>query len=82
MRTLKGQLIVKVQKEDVTEQGIILTQELPKSFKKAIVKFSNPDNNEYKVGDKIYIGFFVGNEVEIEREKFLLIREKDVVATW
>lgn len=82
MHSLKNYLIVKVIKEDVTEHGIILTTELPKAFKKAKVIAISEKEEKHKVGDTILLGYFVGKEIEIERENYLLVRCKDVAATW
>ena len=70
--------------EQVTSSGIIIpdtAQEKPQ--KGEIVAVGNGKKDEpmtVKVGDTILFGKFSGTEIEIEEQKYLLLRETDIFA--
>ena len=85
VQPLHDRVIVKpAEKAEKTAGGIIIpdtAQEKPQ--KGEVVAVGNGKKDEpltVKVGDTILFGKFSGTEIEIEEEKYLLLRESDIFA--
>ena len=85
VQPLHDRVIVKpAEKAEKTAGGIIIpdtAQEKPQ--KGEVVAVGNGKKDEpltVKVGDTILFGKFSGTEIEIEGEKYLLLRESDIFA--
>ncbi len=85
VQPLHDRVIVKpAEKAEKTAGGIIIpdtAQEKPQ--KGEVVAVGNGKKDEpmtVKVGDTILFGKFSGTEIEIEEEKYLLLRETDIFA--
>jgi chaperonin GroES len=85
VKPLHDRVIVKpAEKAEKTAGGIIIpdtAQEKPQ--KGEVVAVGNGKKDEpmtVKVGDTILFGKFSGTEIEIEEEKYLLLRETDIFA--
>lgn len=80
-------VIKKVEKEETTKSGIVL----PNSAKEesniaevvAIGKGITSDEDkkyEIKVGDKVIFSKYAGSEVELDKEKFTILKYQDILA--
>ena len=45
-----------------------------------IVLAAGPDAKEIKVGDKVLFGKYSGNDIKIDGEEHLIMREEDILA--
>jgi len=68
-----GVIIPDSAKEKPQEATIIALGTGPKAKDGAVTHF------EVKVGDTVFIGKFAGSEVELENEKYTLVREDDIL---
>lgn len=74
--------------EETTKSGIILTSASKEKPQIAEVVAVGPggvvDGNEIemyiKVGDKVIISKYAGNEVKIDGEEFIIVRQSDILA--
>ena len=66
--------------EETTSSGIILAttaQEKPAIYE---VMSAGPDVKEVKVGDKVVVGKFTGNEVKLDGVDYKFVKLEDVLA--
>ena len=90
LRPLGDRIVVKpLEAEEKTKGGIILpdtAKEKPQEGKVVAVGKGKLDESgkampmEVKVGDKILYGKYAGNEVTIDEEEYMILREDDVLA--
>ncbi|MCL0062866.1 co-chaperone GroES [Peptococcaceae bacterium] len=90
MKPLGDRLVVKqLPSEEVTKSGIVLPDTAKEKPQQAEVIAVGPgrvlDNGqrqpmEVKVGDKVLYSKYAGNEVKIDGEEYLILREIDVLA--
>lgn len=90
IKPLGDRLVVKqLPSEEVTKSGIVLPDTAKDKPQQAEVIAVGPgrvlDNGqrqpmEVKVGDKILYSKYAGNEVKIDGEEYLILREIDVLA--
>ena len=85
VKPLHDRVIVKpAEKAEKTAGGIIIpdtAQEKPQKGEVVAVGDGKKDEPlTVKVGDAILFGKFSGTEIEIEGEKYLLLRESDIFA--
>ncbi len=90
IRPLQDRVIVKrVQEEEKTKGGIIIpdtAKEKPQRAKVVAVGAGKIDDNgkriplDVKSGDRILFGKYSGNEVKIDGDDYLILREEDVLA--
>jgi chaperonin GroES len=70
--------------EEVTLGGIIVpdtAKEEKARIGKVIAVGTDPDLQEHiKVGDKIIYGKFVGDEIEMEGKKYIIVQRPDILA--
>jgi len=89
LRPLQDRILVqRVKEEDKTKGGIIIpdtAKEKPvegRVIAAGIGKLSEEGNRialEVKKGDRILFGKYSGNEIKIEGEEYLIMREDDVL---
>jgi chaperonin GroES len=90
IRPLHDRILIKRMEEQETRRGGIIipdtAKEKPQEGKVVAVgngKVSDDGKRtplDVKAGDKILFGKYSGNEVKIEDEEYLIIREEDVLA--
>jgi len=89
IRPLHDRVIVKrVEEETTTPGGIVLpgsAAEKPSQGKVLAVGSGKPLDNgtvralEVKVGDKVLFGKYAGNEVKVDGEDLIVMREEDIM---
>jgi chaperonin GroES len=90
IRPLHDRILVKrMEEQEVRRGGIIIpdtAKEKPQEGKVVAVGNGKVQDDgkrvplDVKAGDKILFGKYSGNEVKIEDEEYLIIREEDVLA--
>ncbi|WP_071026084.1 co-chaperone GroES [Peptoniphilus raoultii] len=88
LRPLDDKIVIKkIEKEERTESGIVLPSSAKEESNVAeIVALGNKiDKDEdmkglLKVGDKVVFSKYAGSEIEIEKEKFTIIKFQDILA--
>ena len=77
-------VIKKVEAEETTKSGIILTgsaKEKPQVAEVIAVGPGVKDNKmQVKVGDKVITSKFSGTEVKIEGNEYIIVKENDILA--
>jgi chaperonin GroES len=89
LRPLQDRVIVKqTEAEEKTKSGIILpdaAKEKPTTGKVVSVGPGRLDDNgkameiPVRVGDTVYYGKYSGSEVEVDGQKFVILRESDLL---
>ncbi len=89
LKPLQDRVIVKqAEAEEKTKSGIILpdaAKEKPTKGKVIAVGAGKPDDNgkvhplNVKEGDEVYYGKYSGTDVEVNGEKFVILRESDIL---
>ncbi|HAR96496.1 MAG TPA: co-chaperone GroES [Deltaproteobacteria bacterium] len=90
VKPLKDRIVVKrLEGEDKTKGGIIIpdaAKEKPQEGRVIAVGSGRVTDNgeivalEVKVGDKILFGKYAGQEIKIDGEEHILLREDDILA--
>ena len=85
IKSLEDRVIVKaVEAEEVTKAGIIIPDSSKeKPLKGTVVAAGNGTKDEemvLKAGDTVLYGKYAGTEIEFEGEKYLIMRQSDVLA--
>ena len=89
IKPLADRVVTKlIEAEETTKSGIILTSASKEKPQIAEVVAVGPggvvDGNEIemyiKVGDKVIISKYAGNEVKIDGEEFIIVRQSDILA--
>ena len=90
IRPLHDRVIVKrVEEETTTAGGIVLpgsAAEKPSQGKVMAVGNGKPLDNgqvrpmDVKVGDKVLFGKYAGNEVKVDGDELIVMREEDIMA--
>ncbi|NPV26560.1 MAG: co-chaperone GroES [Firmicutes bacterium] len=90
LRPLADRVVVKVvEKEEKTAGGVILPDTAKEKPQEAEVIAVGPgrtlDNGttiapEVKVGDRVVFAKYSGTEVKVDGEKYLILRESDILA--
>ena len=73
-------VLKQVEAEETTSSGIILattTKEKPAIYE---VMSAGPDVKELKVGDKVVVGKFTGNEIKLDGVDYKFVKQDDVLA--
>ena len=81
-------VLKKLQVEEVTASGIVLAGEAKEKPAQGEVIAVGPggvvDGKEIKMqvkaGDKVVYSKYAGTEVELEKEKFLIVKQSDILA--
>lgn len=89
VRPLNDRIIVKrVEEEEKTKSGIIIpdtAKEKPQEGEVVAVGNGKILENgqkipmEVKVGDRVIFGKYAGNEIKIDGEEYLIMREEDIL---
>ena len=79
IKPLAKNIIIKTISEQKTESGIILPDSEKKSEKGEVVAVGD-EVAQLKAGDKIIFKKYGPEEIEFEREKYLICEEDDVLA--
>ena len=74
--------------EETTKSGIILTGSAQEKPQEAEVVAVGPGGNvdgkevtmQVKVGDKVIYSKYAGNEVKLDGEEFMIVRQNDILA--
>ncbi len=92
LKPLADRLVVKpIEQEEVTPSGIVLPETAKEKPQKGEVLAAGPgarDDNgkriamEVKVGDKVLYAKYAGTEIKIDSEKYLILRESDILALY
>jgi len=85
IKPLADRVVIKpMPAEEVTMAGIIIPDSAKeKPLKGEVLAVGNGTKDEemiLKVGDKVLYGKYAGTEVELEGEKYLIMRQSDVLA--
>lgn len=85
IRPLKDRVLVQPVKTEEKIGGIIIpdtaSKEKPTQGKVVAVGGGTKDEAmELKVGDNVLYGKYAGNEVELDGEKYIIMRQSDVLA--
>lgn len=86
IKPLADRVVIKpMPAEEVTMAGIIIPDSAKeKPLKGQVLAVGNGTKDEemvLKVGDNVLYGKYAGTEVELEGEKYLIMRQSDVLAT-
>ena len=73
-------LVEPIEGQSVTKGGIIIPDSAKEKPKKGKVIAAGIKCVELKEGDTILYGKFAGNEIEVEKQHLLVMREADVIA--
>ncbi len=89
VRPLDDRILVQQgEAEEKTAGGIVLPDTAKEKPQRGVVKAVGPgkmlDSGErgemsVKVGDEVYYGKYSGTEIELDREKYVILRESDVL---
>lgn len=92
LKPLSDRLVIKpIEQEEVTPSGIVLPETAKEKPQKGEVLAAGPgarDDNgkriamEVKVGDKVLYAKYAGTEIKIDSEKYLILRESDILALY
>ena len=90
IKPLDDRILVKqCEAEEVTAGGIVLPDSAQEKPQRGKVVATGPgkllDSGErgqmcVKKGDEVFYGKYAGSEVEIDKEKYVILRENDVLA--
>jgi len=90
LKPLADRLVVKpIEQEEATPSGIILPETAKEKPQKGEVMAAGPGvrddagkriEMDVKVGDKVMYAKYGGTEIKIEGDKYLILRESDVLA--
>lgn len=90
IKPLDDRVLVKQQEaEDKTAGGIVLPDTAKEKPQRGKVVATGPgkmlDSGErgqmcVKKGDEVFYGKYTGNDVEIDQEKYVILRESDILA--
>lgn len=86
IKPLADRVLVKpVAAEEKTASGIIIPDTAKeKPLKGEVLAVGNGTKDEemvVKVGDTVLYGKYAGTEIEVENEKYLIMRQSDILAT-
>lgn len=85
IKPLADRILVESDKaEEKTSSGIYIPDTAQKKPKRgtilAVGNGKKDEPMELKIGDKVIYSDYAGNEIEIEEEKYLVLRQSDVMA--
>ena len=89
LKPLADRVVVKlVEAEEKTKTGIILTASAQEKPQVAEVVAVGPGGNvdgkevtmQVKAGDKVIYSKYSGTEVELEKEKYVIVKQSDILA--
>lgn len=81
MRPLKDRILVQLDEhEQVTPGGIIIPDNAKEIAFSGKVLFAGKDVKEVKVGDRVFIGQYVGIMMEYKGKECVILKEDDTLA--
>ncbi|KXO16074.1 co-chaperone GroES [Peptoniphilus sp. GNH] len=88
LKPLQDKLVIKkVEVEETTASGIVLPSAAKEESNIAEVIALGKDiredektKDEVKVGDRVVFSKYAGNEIEVEKEKYVIIKYSDILA--
>lgn len=81
LKPLKDRIVAKIEKPlEKTASGILLGEAKEKPDY-AVVESVGPEVKEIKKGDKIIYKEYSATEVKVDEEKYIILKEEDVLAT-
>jgi chaperonin GroES len=87
IRPLGDRILVKpLEQEEVTQSGIVLpgTAEKEKKAQGEIIAIGEGEKIaklNLKVGDKVLYGKYAGDEVEVDKAEFRILKDEEILAT-
>ena len=66
--------------EETTKSGIVLPGQAKEKPQQAEVIAVGPGGVQVKVGDKVIYSKYSGTDVELEEEKFVVVKQNDILA--
>lgn len=82
LKPLKDRVVAKIEKPaEKTASGLLLPGDAKEKPSFAVVEAVGPDVKSVKIGDKIIYKEYSTTNVKIEDEDYLIIDEKDILAT-
>lgn len=86
LKPLADRVVIKpTPAEEVTTSGIIIPDSAKEKPLKGEVLAAGPgtkdEEMQLKPGDKVLYGKYAGTEIELDGEKYLIMRQQDVLAT-
>lgn len=90
LKVLEDRVIIQaIEQEQVTSSGFILTGEPERSQEAIVVAVNDYYTSasgkqipmDIKVGDKILFSKYSGTELEYEKNKYIMIQYRDIIAT-
>ena len=86
LKPLADRVVIKpTAAEEVTMAGIIIPDSAKEKPLKGEVLAAGPgtkdEEMQLKPGDKVLYGKYAGTEIELDGEKYLIMRQQDVLAT-
>ncbi|MBR3256939.1 co-chaperone GroES [Candidatus Saccharibacteria bacterium] len=82
LKPLKDRIVAKVEKPaEKTSSGLLLPSDSKEKPAFAVVESVGPDVKSVKKGDKIIYKEYSTTPIKIDKEEFLIVEEKDVLAT-
>ncbi len=86
LKPLADRVVIKpTPAEEVTMAGIIIPDSAKEKPLKGEVLAAGPgtkdEEMQLKPGDKVLYGKYAGTEIELDGEKYLIMRQQDVLAT-
>ena len=85
IRPLGDRVVIKrLEAEEVTKGGIILTGNAKEKPQEAEVVAVGPGTEkvtmEVKVGDKVLFSKYAGTEVKVEADEYIIVKQEDILA--
>jgi chaperonin GroES len=81
IKPLKNRVVAKLEKPEIkTASGILLGEAKEKSAY-AVIESVGPDVSDLKTGDKILYKEYTATEVKINNQSYLILEDKDILAT-
>lgn len=82
-------LVAPLEEEEVTPSGLVLPETAKEKPQRGEVKAAGPGARDdegkriemdIKVGDKVLFAKYAGTEIKIDGDKYLILRESDILA--
>ena len=85
IKPLADRVVIKMlEAEETTKSGIVLPGSAKEKPQIAEVKAVGPGTDEVKmevkVGDKVLISKYAGNEVKVDGEEYTIVKQNDILA--
>ncbi|MBQ7802329.1 co-chaperone GroES [Candidatus Saccharibacteria bacterium] len=82
LKPLKDRVVAKIEKPlDKTSSGLLLPADSKEKPNYAVVESVGPEVKEVKKGDKIIYKEYSTTPVKIDKDEYIIVEEKDILAT-